>query len=40
MSYIDECPNCGEIIPRTNHKCPPAWLVRNTDVARKYSSSH
>ena len=30
MSYSEECPTCGEIMPRPNHKCPPAWLVRNT----------
>jgi hypothetical protein len=29
MPYLDECPTCGEIQPRGNHKCPPAWLVRN-----------
>jgi hypothetical protein len=31
MAYIDECPTCGEVMPRANHKCPPAWLVRNSD---------
>ena len=31
MPYSEECPTCGEIFPRANHKCPPAWLVRNAD---------
>jgi hypothetical protein len=31
MSYPFECPICGEISPRANHKCPPAWLVRSSD---------
>ncbi len=31
MNYSGECPTCGEICPRPNHKCPPAWLVRNSD---------
>jgi hypothetical protein len=31
MPYSDECPTCGEVMPRVNHKCPPAWLVRNSD---------
>ena len=31
MTYSGECPTCGEICPRPNNKCPPAWLVRNAD---------
>jgi hypothetical protein len=31
MAYLDECPTCGEIMYRPSHKCPPAWLVRNSD---------
>jgi hypothetical protein len=30
-SYIDECATCGEIQPRLNHKCPPAWHCYNED---------
>jgi hypothetical protein len=26
---MDCCPICEEVMPRTNHKCLLAWLVRN-----------